>query len=71
MPNDVPQALRFFTPSMKYGGIEDVGLAIRWDAATLRDEVRRRAAVLLQIGKKPRRTTVPDGDYGSAPDAHL
>ena len=35
---------------MKYGGIEDVGLAIRWDAATLRDEVRRRAAVLSQMG---------------------
>jgi acyl-CoA synthetase (AMP-forming)/AMP-acid ligase II/thioesterase domain-containing protein len=34
----------------KCGGIEDVGLGLSWDSATLVDEVSRRAAVLAQLG---------------------
>src|ERR1700682_5427035 len=34
----------------KCGGIEDVGLGLSWDSATLADEVSWRAAVLAQMG---------------------
>ena len=34
----------------KCGGIRDVGLGLSWDSASLIDQVRRRAAVLAQMG---------------------
>ena len=37
-------------PSTKYGGIVDVGLGITWDTATFANEIRRRSAVLAQMG---------------------
>ncbi len=49
----VPDSLRAFTPLKDCGGIEDVGLGIRWDAATLNKEILRRASVLGQMGIKP------------------
>jgi acyl-CoA synthetase (AMP-forming)/AMP-acid ligase II len=45
-----PKSLCMLTASITYGGIEDVGLGFCWDAATLRDQVYRRAAMLLQMG---------------------
>lgn len=38
------------TTSTRDGGIEDVGLGLSWDAATLGDQVDRRAAALSQMG---------------------
>ncbi len=38
------------TTSTGEGGIEDVGLGWSWDAATLEDQVNRRAATLSQMG---------------------
>ena len=37
-------------PSVGWGTIEDVGLGLRWDPATIAYEVNRRAAVLSQLG---------------------
>jgi len=45
-----PKSLRMLTASMTYGGIEDVGLGFSWDAATLDEQVHRRAAMLSQMG---------------------
>src|ERR1700682_255466 len=44
------KTLCMFAPAMRHGGIEDVGLGLRWDAATLGGEVHRRAAVLSRMG---------------------
>lgn len=38
------------TTSLSDGGIEDVGLGLSWDAATLGEQVNRRAAALSQMG---------------------
>jgi len=35
------------------GGIEDIGLGLRWDAAAFHKEVVRRASILAHIGIKP------------------
>jgi acyl-CoA synthetase (AMP-forming)/AMP-acid ligase II/thioesterase domain-containing protein/acyl carrier protein len=35
------------------GGIEDIGLRLRWDAAALHREVVRRASILAHVGIKP------------------
>jgi hypothetical protein len=48
-----PHSLRDFVQLKECGGIEDVGLALHWDAATLEKEVLRRAVVLDQMGIKP------------------
>jgi long-chain acyl-CoA synthetase len=50
MLNDLEIGLRRRSLSEGCGGIEDVGLGLIWDAATLKDEVNRRAAVLSQMG---------------------
>jgi acyl-CoA synthetase (AMP-forming)/AMP-acid ligase II/thioesterase domain-containing protein len=39
-----------FAPLAKCGGIKDIGLDLSWDAAKLKHEVTRRAAVLSQWG---------------------
>jgi oxalate---CoA ligase len=40
-------------PLKDCGGIKDVGLGLRWDAAALNQEIARRASVLAQMGIKP------------------
>jgi oxalate---CoA ligase len=50
MLNDPEIGLHLRSLSERCGGIEDVGLGLIWDAATLEDEVNRRAAVLSQMG---------------------
>src|SRR5438874_10519777 len=37
-------------PLVRCGGIEDMGLGLRWDGTTLEHEASRRAAVLAQLG---------------------
>ena len=54
-----------FTPLTKCGAIEDIGLGLSWDAATLVHEVTRRAAVLSQLGIG-RRSVVAIAHGGSA-----
>lgn len=46
----IPKSIRILAPLTTYGGIEDVGLGLSWDAATLGDEVHRRMATLSQMG---------------------
>jgi acyl-CoA synthetase (AMP-forming)/AMP-acid ligase II/thioesterase domain-containing protein len=48
-----PRSLRIFTHLNECGGIEDVGLGLRWDKAALNSEILRRASVLEQMGIKP------------------
>jgi acyl-CoA synthetase (AMP-forming)/AMP-acid ligase II/thioesterase domain-containing protein/acyl carrier protein len=40
-------------PLEECGGIEDMGLGLRWDAAAFHKEVVRRASILAHIGIKP------------------
>jgi oxalate---CoA ligase len=49
----IPRSLGDFIQLKECGGIDDVGLGLRWDAATLEKEVLRRAVVLGQMGIKP------------------
>ena len=53
------------TTATRDGGIEDLGLGLSWDAATLGDQVDRRAATLLQMGIG-RGSVVAIGHGGSA-----
>lgn len=39
-----------FAPSIRLGGILDLGLGLRWDAATLASEVASRAGALSRRG---------------------
>jgi oxalate---CoA ligase len=48
--NDPKIGLHVRSLNKRWGGIEDVGLGLIWDATTLDDEVNRRAAVLSQMG---------------------
>jgi hypothetical protein len=43
--NDPKIGLHVRSLNKRWGGIEDVGLGLIWDATTLDDEVNRRAAV--------------------------
>jgi len=54
-PNPFPplsgfQSVEMFTRLKGSGGIEDLGLGLRWDAATLTHEALRRASVLSREG---------------------
>ena len=48
-----PRSLGVFASLKDSGGIEDVGLGLRWDATALNAEIVRRASALEQIGIKP------------------
>jgi oxalate---CoA ligase len=53
MDYSVPRSLCDFIQLKKCASIEDIGLGLRWDAATLEKEVLRRAVVLSRMGIKP------------------